>query len=67
MKKSRLTKSQSSLADKQPEVVTHVEDVCRKTGTSEATFYVCKMRCGGIGQSKLRRLRHLEAESRKLS
>lgn len=45
---------------------TRVEEVCRKMGISEATFYVWKKRYGGVGPSELRRLRQLEEENRKL-
>lgn len=43
-----------------------MEEVCRKMGISEATFYLWKKRYGGVGPSELRRLRQLEEENRKL-
>jgi putative transposase len=43
-----------------------VEEVCRKMGISDATFYVWRKKYGGIGPSELRRLRQLEEENRKL-
>lgn len=66
MKKSKFTEEQIAFALKQAELVTRVEEVCRKMGISEATFYVWKKRYGGVGPSELRRLRQLEEENRKL-
>ena len=66
VKKSRYTEEQIAFALKQAELGTRVEEVCRKLGISEATFYVWKKRYGGIGPSELRRLRQLEEENRKL-
>ena len=66
MKKSKFTEEQIAFGLKQAELGTRVEEVCRKMGISEATFYVWKKRYGGIGPSELRRLRQLEEENRKL-
>ncbi len=43
-----------------------VEEVCRKMGISEATFYNWKKKFGGLGITELRRLRQLEEESSQL-
>ena len=51
---------------KQAELGISVEEVCRKMGISDATFYVWRKKYGGIGPSELRRLRQLEEENRKL-
>jgi putative transposase len=66
VKKSKFTEEQIAFALKQAELGTRVEDVCRKMGISEATFYVWKKRYGGVGPSELRRLRQLEEENSKL-
>ena len=66
MKKCKFTEEQIAFALKQAELGTRVEEVCRKLGISEATFYVWKKRYGGVGPSELRRLRQLEEENRKL-
>lgn len=66
MKKSKFTEDQIAFALKQAELGISVEEVCRKMGISEATFYVWRKRYGGIGPSELRRLRQLEEENRKL-
>lgn len=43
-----------------------MKDICRKLGVSEATFYRWKKRFGSLGVSKLRELRQLRDENRKL-
>jgi putative transposase len=66
VKKSKFTEEQIAFALKQNEVGTSVEEVCRKMGISDATFYNWKKKFGGLGPSELRRLRQLEEENRKL-
>lgn len=66
MKKSKFTEEQIAFALKQAEMGTLVEDVCRKMGISQATFYAWRKKFGGLGVSELRRLRQLEEENRKL-
>ena len=63
MKKTRYTEEQIAFALKQAETGTRVEEVCRKMGISEATFYNWKKKFGGMGLTKLRRLRQLEEEN----
>ena len=48
VKKSKFTEEQIAFGLKQAELGTRVEEVCRKMGISEATFYVWKKRYGGI-------------------
>ena len=66
MKKSKFTEEQIAYALKQAETGTRVEEVCRKMGISDATFYNWKKKYGGLGVSELRRLRQLEEENRRL-
>ena len=66
MKKTRYTEEQIAFALKQAETGTRVEEVCRKMGISEATFYNWKKKFGGMGVTKLRRLRQLEEENQLL-
>jgi putative transposase len=66
MKRSKFTESQILFALKQAETGVKVEEVCRKMGISEATFYNWKKKYGGLGVSELRRLRQLEEENFKL-
>jgi putative transposase len=66
VKKSKYTEQQISFALKQAELGTPVEEVCRKMGISDATFYNWKKKYGGLGPSELRRLKQLEEENVKL-
>lgn len=66
MKKTRYTEEQIAFALKQAETGTRVEEVCRKIGISEATFYNWKKKFGGMGVAELRRLRQLEDENQQL-
>ena len=66
MKKTRYTEEQIAFALTQAEPGTRVEEVCRKMGISEATFYNWKKKFGGMGVTKLRRLRQLEEENQRL-
>lgn len=66
MKKTRYTEEQIAFALKQAETGTRVEEVCRKMGISEATFYNWKKTFGGMGVTELRRLRQLEEENHRL-
>lgn len=66
MKRTKFTESQILFALKQSETGVKVEEVCRKMGISEATFYNWKKKYSGLGVSELRRLRQLEEENSKL-
>lgn len=66
MKKTKFTEQQIAFALKQAETGTRVDEVCRKMGISEATFYNWKKKYGGLGVSELRRLRQLEEENNRL-
>ncbi len=66
MKRSKFTESQIVFALKQSETGVKVEEVCRKMGISEATFYNWKKKYGSLGVSELRCLQQLEEENFKL-
>ena len=66
MKKSRFTNEQIAFALKQVESGTPIEEVCRKIGVSEQTFYRWKKKFAGMGVAELRRLRSLEDENKRL-
>lgn len=66
MKKSKFTEQQIVFALKQAETGIPVEEVCRKMGISEATFYNWKRKFSGLGTAELRRLRQLEEENARL-
>ena len=66
MKKSQFTPEQITFGLRQAESGTPVEEVCRKMGISDQTFYRWKKKYLGMGIAELRRLRILEEENRKL-
>ena len=66
MKRSKFTEAQIVFALRQAETGVKVEEVCRKMGISEATFYNWKKKYGGIGINELRKLRQLEEENAQL-
>jgi putative transposase len=66
VKRSKFTEQQIAYALKQAELGTPVEEVCRKMGISDATFYNWKKKYGGLGPSEVRRLKQLEEENAKL-
>ena len=66
MKRSRFTEEQIAFALKQQELGTSVDEICRKMGISDATFYNWRKKYSGLGPSELRRLKQLEEENAKL-
>ena len=66
MKKSQFTEQQIAFALHQAETGTSVDEVCRKMGISEQTFYQWKKRYGGLMPSEVRRLKQLEEENARL-
>lgn len=66
MKRSKYSESQIVFAIKQVETATRIQEVYRKMGISEATFYNWKKKYGGLGVSELRRLKNLEDENSQL-
>jgi putative transposase len=66
MRKSRFTEEQIAMALRQGEAGTPVEEICRKLGISDATYFRWKKKYGGLGVSELRELRQLREENRKL-
>lgn len=66
MKASKFTEEQIGFALRQGELGTAVAEICRKMGVSEAAYFRWKQKYGGLGPSKLRKLRQLEEENLKL-
>jgi len=66
VKRSKFTEQQIAYALKQAELGTPIEEVCRKMGISDATFYNWKKKYGGLGPSEVRRLKQLEEENTRL-
>ena len=50
MKPSKYTEEQMPSALKQAELVTPVEEACRKVGISDATFYNWRKKSGAMGR-----------------
>ncbi len=66
MKRKRYSDEQIAFALRQAENGTLVEEICRKLGVSEATFYRWKKQFAGMGVVEIRRLKQLEEENAKL-
>jgi putative transposase len=64
--KKRFTQEQIAFALRQAEGGTTVEEITRRLGVSEATFYRWKKKYGGLGVAEMRRLKQLEEENRRL-
>ena len=66
MKRKRFSEEQIAFALKQAESGTTIDEICRKMGVSEPTFYRWKKVYAGMGVSEIRRLKQLEDENAKL-
>jgi putative transposase len=66
MKRKRYTDEQIGFALRQTESGTPVEEICRRMGISEPTFYRWKKKFAGMGVAEIGRLKQLEEENRKL-
>ncbi len=66
MRKSKFTDAQIAFILRQAEEGTKVEEVCRKAGISQQTFYRWKKLYGGLMPSEMKRLKQLEEENSRL-
>jgi putative transposase len=66
VRKSRFTEEQITMALRQGEAGTPVEEICRKLGVSEATYFRWKKKFGSLGVPEIRELRQLRQENQKL-
>jgi putative transposase len=66
MKRKRFSEEQIAFALRQAEAGSSVEEICRKLGISEPTFYRWKKQFAGMGVPEIRRLKQLEDENKRL-
>jgi len=66
MRKSRFNEGHIVSILKEAELGIPVVELCRKHGMSDATFYKWRSQYGGMTETELKRLRHLEEENRRL-
>jgi putative transposase len=66
MKRKRYGDEQIAFALRQAESGAAVDEICRKLGISEPTFYRWKKQYAGMGVPEIRRLKQLEDENGKL-
>ncbi len=64
--RKKFTEEQITFVLKQAELGTPIEEVCRKVGISEQTFYRWRNKYGGMLPSDVKKLKQLEEENRKL-
>jgi putative transposase len=66
MRKSRFAERQIVVVLKQAGARVSVQDLIRKHGISEQTFYRWRKQYGGLGASELQQLKQLREENRRL-
>ena len=66
MKKSRYSDSQILAIIKQAESGVPISELCREHGMSNASFYKCRAKYGGMDASLMARMKELEDENRRL-
>jgi putative transposase len=66
MKKSRFSEQQIAFILYQGEEGVTVEEVCRKAGISQATYYNWRNKYGGLMPPEMKRLKQLDEENHRL-
>ena len=66
MRKSKYTEEQIIRALREVDAGAKVQDVIRRMGVSEQTFYRWKAKYGGMDVNEAKRLKQLEDENRRL-
>jgi putative transposase len=61
-----VSESQIAFVLRQGEEGTPIEEICRKTGISQATYYNWRKKYGGLMPSEMKRLKQLEEENGRL-
>ncbi len=63
---SRFTEEQIAFALRQAESGTTIQEITRKLGISEQTYYRWKKKYGGMGTEQLKELKRLQKENERL-
>ena len=66
MKASKFTDAQKAFIMRRGDEGTPVEEICRKAGISQATYFNWKKKYAGLMPSEMKRLRELEEENGRL-
>lgn len=66
MKRSKFSEAQVAMVLRQADEGATIGEVCRKAGTSEATFYVWRKKYAGLMPSEMKRLKRVEDENGRL-
>lgn len=66
MKKNKLSESQMFSMLNEAEAGVPINDVCRKYGVANSTYYKLKSKYAGMSLPELKRLKQLEDENRRL-
>jgi putative transposase len=66
MKRKQFSVQQIAMALEQARAGLKVEDVCRKLGVSQNTFYRWRKKYGPMQPSEIKRLKQLEDENKRL-
>lgn len=66
MKRARHTEEQIIAVLQEAQAGANIEELCRRRGISQATYYKWKQKFGGLEIRDAQRLRLLEEENRKL-
>lgn len=66
MRASKFSEQQIAVILKQVDDGIAIEEVCRKVGISQQTFYRWRKKYGGLMPSEVRRLKQLEDENARL-
>lgn len=64
--KKRFSEEQIIRILREQESGCQVDDICRRHGVAQSTFYAWKSKFGGLEVNEAKRLRELEAENSKL-